>query len=207
MNRLSKRIPNSDSLIIVLNEMYGINKHIETVISSFSDSCYDVVCPNFLDLNEPFDYPQQEAAYKYFMLNVGFEKAASQIKKLVAEARNKYKHIFLLGYSIGATVAWLCSDEKNIDGVIGYYGSRIRDYMAVIPKCPVLLIFPSHEKAFDVNTFVSSFKKVRTDVAIHLLDGEHGFADPFSQNYSESSFEKANKLVHNFLHKNIRAIH
>jgi dienelactone hydrolase len=136
------------------------------------------------------------------MMNIGFEKAATQIKKLAVEAKGKYKHIFLLGYSIGATIAWLCSNENNMcDGVIGYYGSRIRDYIEVAPKCPVLLIFPTQEKSFDVKSFVGSFKK--TNVDIHILDGQHGFADTSSQNYCEHSFQKANELVHRFLQKNI----
>ncbi len=189
---------NSNSLIIVLHEIYGVNRHIKTIAQNFSATGYDVVCPNFLGLSKPFKYTQQEAAYQHFVLNVGFERAANQITKLVAEAREKYKHIFILGYSVGATIGWLCSEQSNMcDGVIGYYGSRIRDYMEVAPKCPVLLLFPTQEKSFDVNAFVSSFKKANVDV--HMLIGEHGFADPFSQNYCESSFQEANRLVHNFL--------
>lgn len=194
MNKLT----NSDSLIIVLHEIYGINKHIKTVIENFSLAGFNVVCPNLIGLSESFDYQQQEAAYNHFMVNIGFEGAAQQIKELAAEARGHYKHIFLCGYSIGATIAWLCSNENNMcDGIIGYYGSRIRDYMAIAPKCPVLLIFSAQEKSFDASAFVSSFEK--TNVYVHMLAGNHGFADSFSQNYCEHSFLEANRLVHNFI--------
>jgi dienelactone hydrolase len=192
------RLINSDSLIIVLHEIYGINMHIKTVIENFSSAGFDVVCPNLLGLSKPFDYEHQEAAYQHFIANVGFEKAAQQVKKLAIEARDQYKHIFLLGYSIGATVGWLCSKEDNLfDGIIGYYGSRIRDYMEVSPKCPVLLVFPTHEKSYAVKDFVRSFSK--TKVAVHMLAGEHGFADPFSQSYYGPSFQYADRLVYNFL--------
>lgn len=188
----------SNSLIIVLHEIYGVNRHIKTIAQNFSAAGYDVVCPNFLGLSTPFEYTQQEVAYQHFVLNVGFERAANQITGLIAEARENYEHIFILGYSVGATIGWLCSGQNNMcDGVIGYYGSRIRDYMEVAPKCPVLLLFPTQEKSFDVNAFVSSFNIPNVDV--HMLDGKHGFADPFSQNYCESSFQEANRLVQNFL--------
>jgi len=195
-------INNSDSLIIVLHEIYGINRHINTVIETFSVAGFNVVCPDLIGVSGSFDYEQQEAAYQHFIVNIGFENAVQQIKRLIAEAKVKYKHIFLLGYSIGATIAWLCSNENNnmCDGVIGYYGSRIRDYMEITPKCPVLLIFPTQEKSFNVKSFVGSFKK--TNVDVHILGGNHGFADPFSQNYCEPSYQEANRLVHNFIQNN-----
>ncbi|MHB8066121.1 MAG: dienelactone hydrolase family protein, partial [Ruminiclostridium sp.] len=192
------KLTNSDSLIIVLHEIYGINLHIKTVIENFSTAGFDVICPNLLGLSEPFDYEQQETAYQHFIVNIGFEKAAQQVKKLIEAFSGQYNHIFLLGYSVGATIAWLCSDENNMcAGVIGYYGSRIRDYMEVSPKCPVLLVFPTQEKSFNVKDFVGSFNK--TNVSVHILDGEHGFVDPFCQSYCESSFQKANVLVYKFL--------
>jgi len=176
---------------------------MNSVIENFSTAGYDVVCPNLIGLSGPFDYEQQDIAYQHFMMNVSFERAAQQVKNLIAKASSQYKHIFLLGYSIGATIAWLCSEGNNLcSGVIGYYGSRIRDYIEVAPNCPVLLVFPTQEKAFNVKSFVCSFEKKNVDV--HMLDGKHGFADPFSESYCETSFQEANKLVHNFLQRSIR---
>lgn len=193
---------NSETLIIILHEIYGINRHMESVIQNFSVAGFDVICPNLIGSREPFDYEHQEVAYQHFKVNIGFERAAQQIKELVAEARGHYKHIFLCGYSIGATIGWLCSEENNLcDGIIGFYGSRIRDYIVVAPRCPVLLIFPTQEKSFDVTHFVGSF--IKPNVAVHMLSGQHGFADPFSKHYCNSSFLEADRLVLSFLQGNI----
>ena len=108
--------------------------------------------------------------------------------------------MYLIGYSIGATIAWLCSGEDIMcDGIIGYYGSRIRDYMSITPKCPVLLIFPTEEKSFNVKELVISLKK--WNVTVHILRGKHGFSDPCSKNYCTQSFEEARILVSSFLKK------
>lgn len=193
-----KIINNYDSVIIVLHEIYGINKHIEMVCRKFSMNGYDVICPNLISLSEPFDYDQKEEAYEHFVNDIGFDSAAQQVKQLIIQAKKQYKHIYMLGYSIGATIAWLCSGEENMcDGIIGYYGSRIRDYMSITPKCPVLLIFPTEEKSFKVQEIVDSLKKRNIDV--YMLKGKHGFSDPFSKNYCAESFEKAERLVDNFL--------
>jgi dienelactone hydrolase len=190
---------NSDSVIIVLHEIYGINPHILKVCEYFKTSGFDVICPDLLNLNEPFDYDQEEVAYEYFMTNVGFDLASKKVRDLIAQTKGKYKHIFLLGFSIGATIAWLCSDEEPIcEGIIGYYGSRIRNYLKIIPKCPTLLIFAAEEKSFNVMELSCILEK-KTNVDIHVLLGKHGFSDPFSKRYYKQSDQDAEKLVDDFL--------
>ena len=99
---------------------------------------------------------------------------------------------------MGATIAWLCSGERNIcSGIIGYYGSRIRDYMNITPKCPTLLIFPTEENSFNVEELVVSLE--RRNINVYMLNGKHGFSNPFSKSYCAESFEKAEKLVDNFI--------
>lgn len=195
-----KIIDNSDSVIIVLHEIYGINEHIQMVCDKFSINKYNVICPNLIGLTQPFNYDLQEEAYQHFINNIGFDSAVQQVKQVIIQAKKQYRHIYLLGYSVGATIAWLCSDEGNMcDGIIGYYGSRIRDYTSITPKCPVLLIFPTEENSFNVQELVNSLEKF--NINIYMLNGKHGFSNPFSENYCVQSFEKAEKLVANFLKK------
>ncbi len=55
------------------------------------------------------------------------------------------KRFSILGFGAEATVAWLCSEEECVDGIVGYYGSRIRNYAELAPRCPALLFF--HKKS------------------------------------------------------------
>jgi len=196
-----KIINNSDSVIIVLHEIYGINQHIQMVCEKFSLNGYDIICPNLIGMTEPFDYDFQEVAYTHFINNVGFDSAVQHVKQVIIEVKKQYRNIYLLGYSVGATIAWLCSGEENMcNGIIGYYGSRIRDYINITPQCPVLLIFPEEENSFNVEELVNSLEKSNANV--NILKGKHGFSDPFSKNYCVQSVEKAEKLVDSFLKKN-----
>lgn len=189
---------NSNKVIIVLHEIYGINQHIESICKRFSMDGYDIICPNLININQPFSYDQQEEAYEYFFNNIGIESALRQVRETIIRAKKQYSYVFVLGYSIGATIAWLCSGEDNMcEGMIGYYGSRIRDYMNITPQCPAILIFPDEEKSFDVKELVDSLK-VR-NINAHIFNGKHGFSDPFSKNYCESSAEEAGRLVDSFL--------
>ena len=191
---------NSDSAIIVLHEIYGINQHIQLVCEKFSMNGYNIICPNLIGLTQPFNYELEEGAYQHFKNSIGFDSAVQQVKQVIIQAKKQYKHIYLLGYSVGATIAWLCSEEENMcDGIIGYYGSRIRDYTNITPKCPVLLIFATEESSFNVQKLVNTLEK--GNVNVYTLMGKHGFSNPFSKNYCEQSFKKAEKLVDNFLKK------
>ena len=183
---------NSDTMIIVLHEIYGVNKHIVNVCETLSKYQYDSIAPNLLKDNIVFNYDQAEVAYHNFMDNVGFEDAMKQIKQILYSVRPHYKRIYVLGYSIGATLAWLCSQTNLCDLVVGFYGSRIRDNLAVIPKCPTLLFFPMEEESFNVDDLISKLNCLE-NVKVEKMQGRHGFADRFSENYNKQSALKATR--------------
>lgn len=195
-----KIVNNSDSVIIVLHEIYGINNHIQRVCQRFSNKGFDIICPNLIRLQEPFRNSMEKEAYHHFINNIGFDTAATQVKEIIKEAKNQYKSIYLVGYSIGATIGWLCSNKEDaLNGIVGYYGSRIRDYLDVVPKCPSLLIYPTEEASFNVKELADTLKK--QNIKTYILEGKHGFANPYSNNYSKESFEISEKLVDDFIEK------
>jgi dienelactone hydrolase len=187
----------SDILIIVVHEIYGINQHMEEVCQLLSEQNVDVICPNLLEQQISFEYSQEEKAYRHFMDRVGFPKAVHQIKKILLDNQNKYSKRFVIGYSVGATVAWLCSEEEGVDGIVGYYGSRIRDYVDRSPKCPALLFFPQEEKSFHVEELISTLNKKSIDV--HRCRGQHGFSDPYSPKYNARLAQRCFRKTVNFL--------
>lgn len=132
---------NSNSLILVIHEIYGINQHIKSFCDLLTKQNFEVICPNLLEREISFDYSQEEAAYRHFMEHVGFDRAARKIKDLLLDVKDEYEAIYIIGFSIGATVAWLCSEEVCVDGIVGYYGSRIRDYLELTPRSPAMLFF------------------------------------------------------------------
>ncbi|ASR49289.1 hypothetical protein B4V02_22570 [Paenibacillus kribbensis] len=191
----------SDTVIVVLHEIYGINQHMQHMCKLLSDQGYDVICPDLLGRETPFDYSQEEAAYLNFMENVGFAHASSQIKSLLLSIRDRYKKICIVGFSIGATIAWLCSEEKGIDGIVGFYGSRIRNYLELTPQCPTLLFFPQEEPSFDVDELISTLDH-HHNVSAYQCNGQHGFSDPYSSRYHVHSAQKTlNEMLEFFREK------
>ena len=189
----------SKKAVILIHEIYGINKHMEDTGSRYYELGYDVFCPDLLGDNNRFDYVEEKAAYKYFMENVGFEPAVAQVKKVVEDIRDEYEEIIIIGYSIDATIAWICGSTEGLsDKMICIYGSRIRDYTELTPKCSVLQIYSQDEKKLDV-CFIEKSKQYFGEV--YFYDARHGFCDCYSPNYNEEAcLSIKNKVLH-FLSK------
>lgn len=186
-----------ETAVIVLHEIYGMNEHIKNVCKLFESQGFDAICPNFIEKNSPFSYEEEEIAYRHFMNNIGFKKAAGQIKRLLLNVKEKYKKVYLVGFSVGATIAWKCSDDRSVDGVVGFYGSIIRDFVEIEPTCPVMLFFPEKEDSFHVDDLVTSLQK--KNIEVYQLTGNHGFTDPYSPNFQKHSAQQAYKKVSDFL--------
>ncbi len=193
---------NQKKVIVLLHEIYGINDHMKYYADLFCDLGYDVVCPNLINKERPFSYEREHQAYQHFTEKIVFEVAASDTKKIIEELSSIYEEIYIMGFSIGATVAWICSEIKKVNGVVCFYGSRIRNYLEIVPACPVLCIYAESEKSFEILGLVK--KLVEKQVGSHVLKGAHGFADPYSSKFNKDSYEKAIAIVKKFLLKKTR---
>lgn len=189
---------NSDTLFIVLHEIYGVNDHMHAVCRSLAEQGYDVICPDLIN-REPYDYNQEQEAYQNFIQGDRFTASSQLVVEILQKHRHKYQKQFIMGYSVGATIAWLCSEHGDLcDGIIGMYGSRIRNHLDIDPKCPVLLIFAEQEQSFRVNDIVNAINNKKM-VQLLILEGRHGFANPFSIHYLESSWQASKQAITDFV--------
>lgn len=183
--------------VILLHEIYGKNHFIDMQCEKFKNLGFSVYCPDFYN-NKVFDYGEIEAAYTYFYENVGLN-AYYSIWNLVDELKLKYEDVYIVGYSVGATLAWRCSENPNCTGIIACYGSRIRDYLSVKPKCPVLLMFAKKD-SFDVTSVINSLKSA-PNTNVELFQAEHGFFDPYSVHYDAIQAKEAENKAMCFLRR------
>ncbi|PEA08505.1 dienelactone hydrolase family protein [Bacillus cereus] len=190
--------------LIVVHEIYGVNNHMHQVIDHFTSSHIDVFCPNLLQSQHVFHYSDEEKAYHHFMNRIGFDYGKEQIEEFVTKLSNSYTHIGLIGFSVGATISWLCSNNPKLDFIIGCYGSRIRDYVHMKLTCATLLIFPEKESSFSVSSLMKTLQQQNNPLLeIKQLHGEHGFLNPYSEKYNEQSTKQVYNLIDSFLMKTI----
>lgn len=192
----------SDVAIILIHEIYGVNEHMEYVKKELSKLDVAVICPNLLPQENPYTYEQEHIAYQNFIQHVGFENAAQQIKQVSRKLRQTYKSVGVVGFSVGATIAWLCSQDSTFDFIVGCYGSRIRNYTEIEPTCLTLLLFPTEETAFPIDTLINALeKKENKNIELKSMQGGHGFMNPYDKNYRAESARKAFQYIEKFIRR------
>lgn len=190
-----KKVSGNKSAIIILHEIYGVNKFIEKICIEYHKLLYDVYCPDML-CGIKFQYSDSAMAYDYFFGNIGFD-FYRKVESLIDEISNKYDNIFIIGFSIGATIAWRCCENNKCSGIICCYGSRIRDYLLLEPSCPTLLLF-AEQDFFDVEYVVENLQ-AKNNTEIYTFPSEHGFMDFYSQSFNEIQAKKAMASIKDFL--------
>jgi len=192
---MGRSLRNNKQAIIVLHEIYGVNEFVKEQCRKFRNVGYDVFCPNMI-AKPPFSYEESMEAYDFFMKNVGFE-AYKKISGFVNQLKSKYDHVFIIGFSVGATLAWRCCENTLCSGIIACYGSRIRDYTDLTPTCPMLLLF-AKEDSFDVPALVCQLQE-KQHLSIVEFDAAHGFLDVHSKHYHIQQSKRAEESIAYFI--------
>ncbi|MEG0258313.1 MAG: dienelactone hydrolase family protein [Lysinibacillus sp.] len=183
--------------VFLIHEIYGVNTFIKKQAAAYSDSITTVECISLYPNSLAFSYEQANEAYDYFINNVGFEAPIKHLTKLLTEAIREYEEVVVIGFSVGATLAWKLS-TLPLYRVVCIYGSRIRQYVNIQPNCHTLVILPSSEKSFDVNDMKQLLDHIPF-VQIAQFPGEHGFMDSNNANYNQTSSIHAQSHILRFL--------
>lgn len=183
--------------VFILHEIYGINDFIKTQAHAYENTNIKVECISLYPENKTFTYEQEQEAYMYFINNVGFDAPLKLLTHKLLEAKKQYDEVMLVGYSVGATLAWRLS-SLPIHRVVCVYGSRIRQYLDVIPACPTLVIFPSNESSFNVHEIKETLEQLPA-VETKQFIGLHGFMDCYNPNYCHESYLQAHFDILKFL--------
>lgn len=93
--------------------------------------------------------------------------------------------VLLVGFSVGATGLWryIAGTQCNTNSrAILYYGSRIRDYVALTPRCSATVYFAEHEPSFPPEIAVTAVRKSGAFCSV-VPGTSHGFMNPSSRHY------------------------
>jgi len=131
-------------VVIIVHEVRGITDNLRLLASLLESEGFSVVLPSLYGDNCAGS--DEQTSYDRFFRDVGIEKATEMIGEIITA--NDGAVIILLGFSVGATIAWRHSLNGKVRSVVGFYGSRIRHYQKVEPLADVDLFF-CRERGFD----------------------------------------------------------
>jgi carboxymethylenebutenolidase len=133
--------------IVVLQEIFGVNHHIQAVCESLAVQGYEAYAPALFDRLEPgfaTGYSKEEIANALkFLPKLNWDLMISDVLATVQHARASLNEpVSVLGFCLGASVAYLAGQRgSGIAAVVGYYGGQIVNHLQEPPRVPSLLHF------------------------------------------------------------------
>jgi carboxymethylenebutenolidase len=137
-------LPEAPRALVVLQEIFGVNHHMRSVVDGFADAGFHVIAPALFDRAEP----GAELAYDKAGIERGLElrgridEAATLADIEAAAAHLGRETVGVIGYCWGGTLAWLgAARTSRFKAACGWYGGGIAKAVDETPRCPVQLHF------------------------------------------------------------------
>lgn len=178
----TERLP---AQVIITTDIFGRTDHLDVfaVLLARNGTPSTVVDP-YEGVRRCFT--EEAQAYEAFLEAGGHDRYASRLRSTMDTLAGP---LVLVGFSAGATAAWICALDRQAGKVmhlVGFYPGRIRYHLNQIPPCPTTLIFPCREDHFNVDSvirIVSQHEQV-TCIKTKLF---HGFMNPLSRNHNAAA--------------------
>jgi carboxymethylenebutenolidase len=180
--------------IVVIQEIFGVNRHIRNVTDGFAAAGYYAVAPAMFDRVKPgveLGYTGDDLAHgREIRSKLGWDEIMADTKAAV-EAAKKGGKVGVVGYCFGGTVAWLSATRLGLPAV-GYYGGGIAGFANEQPKAPVMLQFGEKDAHIPM-TDVEKVRAAHPKVPIHVYPAGHGFSCDERADFDKASHETALK--------------
>lgn len=212
---MPKQSDNNEKVILVIQEIFGINPSLRETCAEYASMGYRVLCPDLfhrfkagISLTDS-DPDELQQAFNYFnAFNV--DTAMSDIQAVIDYIKNTLhvKKIGAVGYCLGGFLAYLTICRTEIDACVSYYGVNIQNYLTESHriKSPLLLHIAALDEFVSPDNqaiILEHFKQSSFVTCEHYKGVQHAFARVNGIHYNHEMAILANKNTHDFFKKNL----
>ena len=164
------------ALLLVIQEIFGLNAHIRHVVERFAAHGYIAVAPAFFDhfgyhTTPPYD-ADGVAQGRELVDTLGFERVLGDLAGIEEDLRGDYK-IGVVGYCWGGSVAYLANARLGLPAV-SYYGARTFDLLPQRLQAPMEFHFGEQDPLIPPE-HVAAHHEAHPNAAIYTYPAGHGF--------------------------------
>ena len=164
------------AVIVVVQEIFGVNAHIRSVAARYAQAGYLAVAPAYFDVIEPGVELGYDAAGiargRELVAALGLEKA-NDLTASTAQALGASDRIGTVGYCWGGTVALLAALRLGLPS-ISYYGARNLPFLEEPAKAPVMFHFGERDASIPPE-MVARHRSLMPQMRTHTYPAGHGF--------------------------------
>ena len=178
-------------VVMVLQEIFGVNGHIREVCQRFADEGFLAVAPALFDRQQrgfEAGYSDDDVARsRAFLKDLDFEAACRDMAAVVTEFQGEGR-VGVVGFCLGGSLAYLAAArDERLAASICYYGRLIPDFAEdETPRCPTILHFGETDDTIPIDN-VDLVREVQPDLPVYLYPAGHGFNCDHRSAYDESS--------------------
>lgn len=178
--------------IIVIQEWWGLDEHIEDITRRFADEGYVALAP---DLYKGAIATEPDEAMKLVM-ELDMEEAVREIQRAMAFLREQEyvsnPQIAAIGYCMGGGLALQTAlAEEQMATAVPYYGRPLDPEQAQNAKAPVLGFYGAEDQGIpvdEVEAMFAAFDEAGIESELHVYDGAgHAFFNDTRESYNEQA--------------------
>lgn len=192
--------------VIVVQEIFGINSHIRSLVDRFAMHGYTAIAPAFFDHLETgveLDYDAHGIARGRALVDaLDLDTVMSDVGS-AADAIRSAGRIAVVGYCWGGTIALLSASRLGLPAV-SYYGARNVAYLDEGSRAPLQFHFGERDHSIPAQA-VQRHRETFPDSEIFVYPAGHGFNCDLRKDYDEASASLALQRTLNFLARTIGA--
>jgi carboxymethylenebutenolidase len=174
--------------LVVIQEIFGVNAHMRSVVDRFAEYGYTAIAPAFFDhLETGVELGYDEAGFargRQLVGELGLELALEDVAS-AAEAIASAGRIGTVGYCWGGTVALLAALRLGLPSV-SYYGARNLPFLHEKPKAPVMFHFGELDRHITPE-MVAKHRELLPQMETFTYPADHGFNRDVGASYHEPS--------------------
>ncbi|WP_448556547.1 hypothetical protein [Thalassotalea montiporae] len=194
--------------IVLVSDIFGRTPAFEALANSLADITGSQTILFDPYQGESLNFTDEQVAYQYFSQHIGVETYADMLVEFLTSLNKceQVKPLTVLGFSVGASAAWLLACHSNNAGllpdkklsnnnppeigkVIGIYGGQIRNCSELVPNIKTTLIFPQSEPHFDVTVLMEKLA-FKNNVTAYQVPYLHGYLNQCSNNFDSKGYQE-----------------
>ena len=157
--------------IVVIQEIFGVNKHIRAVCDRLAEEGYNAVAPALFDRTEKgFECgytPDEIANARKFVATPNWDAMLKDTQAAIDELK-KEGPVAIVGFCMGGSIAFLAATRLNgLSAAIAYYGGVIAKFADEKPKVPMQMHFGEKDQSIPMSD-VEAIKAKRPDGEIYV---------------------------------------
>ena len=181
----------SKGVVVVIQEIFGVNAHIREVADGYAAKGYTAVAPALFDRIDS----DIQLGYTEADMGTGIDLAFQKLQmpqtladlQSVVDYAGEKGSVGVVGYCFGGLLTYLSAcNIKGVTAASSYYGGGIAGMLDQNPRCPLIM----HFGELDAHIPMSDVEKIRAahpDVPVNVYAADHGFNCDHRASFDEAA--------------------